>query len=175
MANKKHVKQKLINAYLDLMYEKAYMDISITELAERAGVSRISFYRNYESFDDLTAEAYEYVSQMVSDFVQPIFNMSDPENICRHVKQMPETLRLLYEKANALVLSNILFISTNYEPTVVKKLQTLSVRERYLYYAQFFTLIAIVSEWARSGKKEEDSKELASITAELMQKIKELR
>ena len=39
----------IITALLQLMQKKAFDRISITELCRKAGVSRMSFYRNFES------------------------------------------------------------------------------------------------------------------------------
>ena len=47
------VKESITEALLQLMDKKPYDDISISELAERAGVSRVSFYRNYKSKDEI--------------------------------------------------------------------------------------------------------------------------
>lgn len=43
------VKECITEALLKLMNEKAISDITITELVERAGVARASFYRNFAS------------------------------------------------------------------------------------------------------------------------------
>ena len=43
----------ITEALLYLMKEKPLSEISISELCGKAGVSRISFYRNYSSMDDI--------------------------------------------------------------------------------------------------------------------------
>lgn len=43
----------IITALLQLMQKKAFDRISITELCRKAGVSRMSFYRNFESKEDV--------------------------------------------------------------------------------------------------------------------------
>ncbi|MGM9589787.1 MAG: TetR/AcrR family transcriptional regulator, partial [Faecousia sp.] len=47
------VKQCITNALFELMQEKNLSDIRITELIERAGVARASFYRNYRAKEDV--------------------------------------------------------------------------------------------------------------------------
>ena len=43
----------IITALLQLMQRKPFSGISVTELCKKAGVSRMSFYRNYESKEDV--------------------------------------------------------------------------------------------------------------------------
>ena len=47
------VKECITIALLQLMREKPISEISITELVERAGVSRVSFYRNFTSKENV--------------------------------------------------------------------------------------------------------------------------
>ncbi|HIS07210.1 MAG TPA: TetR/AcrR family transcriptional regulator, partial [Candidatus Choladocola avistercoris] len=46
-------KECLYTALLLLMEKKPYEDITITEIAKKAGVSRMSYYRLYKSKDDI--------------------------------------------------------------------------------------------------------------------------
>lgn len=48
-----YVTEHLRTALLELLSEKPMNDISISELVDRAGVGRASFYRNYEQKDDI--------------------------------------------------------------------------------------------------------------------------
>ena len=45
-------KRCIMDALLQLMHTKDYDDITITDITERAGVSRMSYYRNYHSKDE---------------------------------------------------------------------------------------------------------------------------
>lgn len=48
-----HTSEYIVLALLQLMKKKSFSGISITELCEKAGVSRMSFYRYYESKQDV--------------------------------------------------------------------------------------------------------------------------
>jgi len=48
-----YVIEHLKNALLELLSEKPMNDISISELVDRAGVGRASFYRNYKQKEDI--------------------------------------------------------------------------------------------------------------------------
>lgn len=47
------VKECIVSALLQLIKEKPLSSISISELCKKAGVSRMAFYRNYESKEDI--------------------------------------------------------------------------------------------------------------------------
>lgn len=47
----------IVEALLQLIYEKPLSAVSISELAKRAGVSRMTFYRNYASKEDIFKDA----------------------------------------------------------------------------------------------------------------------
>lgn len=53
MEEKLSVKEQIKKTFIDLLSEKEYSDITVSELAEKAGVSRMSFYRNFSSTDDI--------------------------------------------------------------------------------------------------------------------------
>ena len=47
------VRECIVEAMIKLIYEKPLSAITISELTERAGVSRMTFYRNYGSKEDV--------------------------------------------------------------------------------------------------------------------------
>ena len=69
MSNKKEpttlVKKCIVDALLILMNEKDFDDISITEICNKAGVSRMAYYRNYYTKKDIILE---YLKDIGEDF-----------------------------------------------------------------------------------------------------------
>ena len=51
-----YVKKQIKSALLDLLKEKSLADISISELTSKAGIGRVSFYRNYQTKEDILKE-----------------------------------------------------------------------------------------------------------------------
>ena len=47
------IKECILQALLQLMDEKDFKDISITEITKKAGVSRMAYYRNYYYKEDI--------------------------------------------------------------------------------------------------------------------------
>lgn len=52
----------ITEAFLLLLKKKEYKDISITEICKKAGVTRMSFYRNFESKEDILLKKVRYVT-----------------------------------------------------------------------------------------------------------------
>ena len=48
--------ESMTEALMQLMRIKPLSEISISELCEKAGVSRLSFYRNFTSMDDILVQ-----------------------------------------------------------------------------------------------------------------------
>lgn len=48
-----HIKNSIVGALIDLMREKNFESITVSEITTRAGVSRVSYYRNFDSKEDI--------------------------------------------------------------------------------------------------------------------------
>ena len=51
------------------MHTQEYDDISITDITKRAGVSRMSYYRNYNSKDEILMD---YMYQIILEYAQEL-------------------------------------------------------------------------------------------------------
>lgn len=58
-------KVKLRDALFDCLKEKALADITVKEVCEKAGVNRVTFYRNYKALKDIISEVgQEYLDKL---------------------------------------------------------------------------------------------------------------
>lgn len=83
-SQKLFIKECLFTALLSLMEKKSLYDISITELAKRAGVSRMAFYRNYVSIQDI-----------ITDYLDSTTLGIDKRNRTK-IMYLPDTLRCVF-------------------------------------------------------------------------------
>ncbi|MDO5813852.1 MAG: TetR/AcrR family transcriptional regulator [Bacillota bacterium] len=67
-------KQLLVDALFELMEHKKFQEITIKELAKNAEVSRLTFYRNFDSKEDILREYYEIV---FSQYLEKLDNSKD--------------------------------------------------------------------------------------------------
>lgn len=54
-------RQSIVNALIELMNDKEYAAITITEITQKAGVSRMTYYRNYSCKEDILRKFMEDV------------------------------------------------------------------------------------------------------------------
>ena len=91
----------LIEALLLLMKEYQYEDISITMLCKKAGVSRMAFYGNFETKDDILKRIVSMINDMVVDEIgSPFKNNTDKEyykKLFTIIDENRETLNLLFK------------------------------------------------------------------------------
>src|SRR5690606_18821708 len=57
----------LRKAISELIEEKPYEDITVTELVERANIARSSFYAHFRDKDDLLLSGFQEIGVMTSD------------------------------------------------------------------------------------------------------------
>lgn len=62
----KYVDEYITSALFTLMKRKKYDDISITEITNKAGVGRVSFYRNFNSKEDVIKR---WIENTTNDFL----------------------------------------------------------------------------------------------------------
>jgi len=151
------VKECITEALLKLMNEKEISDITITELVERAGVARASFYRNFNSIGDvidlIVDELYE---ELIVDIL-PLLNGTDERlwreflfeyfyRISRHKREMSE-----------IGLRNISVIFSRMDQKL-KQIEELdmenNIRNKYLPRGKMALINGITKKWIDSGMKE---------------------
>lgn len=62
-----YVKKQITASLLSLLKQKDLSDISISEITSYAGVSRVSFYRNYNEKEDILRE---YIKRQLADWMK---------------------------------------------------------------------------------------------------------
>lgn len=49
-------RSKLRDALFNCLKEKALADVTVKEVCEKAGLNRVTFYRNYKTLNDIVSE-----------------------------------------------------------------------------------------------------------------------
>lgn len=63
------VKGRITKALFELMHQKSFSDISVSEIIRKADVARVSFYRNYDSKEDVLLTLVEDVLEKFRDTI----------------------------------------------------------------------------------------------------------
>lgn len=143
-------KEYIYEALFILMKKKDYRDITITDICEKAGVTRMSFYRNYKTKEDILREFVK--TEVLSHFRGSDFNFDNycsRENFVKLFNVMAENkeicvafykaglIRVVHEQLNQDFLS---MHNEGYDP----------------YRFLFFTggVLNIFLAWLANGEKE---------------------
>lgn len=147
----------LTNALLVLMEEKEFKNISITEIAEKADLSRRTFYRIFETKEDILVY---YTDKLYSEFLQLLNQESDN----RFVVTIRLYFQFWYEHRHFLELLRrnemLPFMMSQYSRLfpevfqIVKTNHPLAHNTEALSYAMAFSaggLLSILLKWAEDG------------------------
>ena len=146
-----YVVEHITDALFDLMKHKHIKDISIGELCDKAGVGRASFYRNFESKEDVISRELKKWTEAwwLSAIVQPDFNFA--RALFEHYYAEREICILLYHQGLAhLSLQSI-------KDVFGPKPEQGSIDA---YKSAFFAygLYGWIEEWFKRGMQETPSK-----------------
>ncbi|MBC1544939.1 TetR/AcrR family transcriptional regulator [Listeria cossartiae] len=73
-------KKWIIEALLDLLKTKPYASITITEITKKAGVARLTFYRNFDNKEEILLTRSNYLFQEYFNEIQKSGGMIDIKN-----------------------------------------------------------------------------------------------
>ena len=154
---KSAVKRRICEAVLDLLGEKSVAEIRISELTEKAKVARASFYRNFNSFDEvLDCIAEDYLVSF-NDLIQPLLVSGDYNAWHDEVHKV---LSNIYDKRKNFtdVLSNNLIIifykMEEKNKSLKSKLFDESPFIRYEHVSKISAFYSVCMSWIQHGAKE---------------------
>ncbi len=147
-------RESIEQALILLLEEKQFSDITITDITKRAGVSRVTYYRNYSSKEDILSG---YLQNVVADFYLALKDYDA-------VTQTRELWVTLFEKMRDHAQEIILLMKAGYGDELLNSYirginAGLSGPEENpeLYYSNCYwvgALHSITKEWIQSGMKE---------------------
>ncbi|MBP5417994.1 MAG: TetR family transcriptional regulator [Clostridiales bacterium] len=160
-------RESLSIALIYLMNEKPFEKISITELVDRAGVSRTAFYRNYESKEEL-------LSEIGKSLITRIHELNGKESsgklsyewyleLFKTIKEHKESF-LLFTNAN--LTAKMLFNRSTFVDVVFPSSES---TERYRLIAEEGATQNVINTWFSEGMKE-SPEEMAELCANLINK-----
>lgn len=96
----------IYNALSSLLEEKKYEDIKITEIIERSQVSRATFYRNYDSLDDILRYELDQKFIKLSEYLYANYKLNKNTNKVHPLSLLKPFLRFWY--LDSLILEQLL-------------------------------------------------------------------
>ena len=154
-------KEALQTAIILLLKNKEYEKISITDIANKAGVSRSAFYRNYQSKDELVKDACKTIrSEIVKTVSEDIYRndkMTWYRNFFTTIKENEDYFQIYLD--TGLPIEDELVLNTVFPPE--------DATDHYRNVAKEGAFINILINWF-NNKMEESPEEMAKICLEIL-------
>lgn len=153
------IKDCITTALIKQMKTQSFDKISITELVEIAGVSRVSFYRNFKSKQDVLEK---HLIKLIQEWGKEFEEKNDityfSESLLRHYYKYKEFYLLLNRQGlSSLIYENIRLAS--------KVDESQNNVERYAKSSVAGAVFGWIDEWLRQGMKE-TPEEILAITGQ---------
>ena len=148
-------RERIVAALTELMSQQDYASITITEITRTAGVSRMTYYRNYSSKEDI-------LRRFMSDVGDRIHAKIVEKNLYRDTYQYYYTLFEMLGQYDALVNASLAAgldglildcIARNMDLTFLSASDH-PVHEKYLLRFHAGAFFHVFIEWTRSGRQE---------------------
>ena len=158
-------KECIATALFKLMKEKKYEDITITDIANTAGVSRVTYYRNFYSKDDIIIHYLDELGYQFQQETKHLHPATEPHacalSLFRYWLRYSDVLLCLYEARLGYMLLDHLN----------QPISQFAVTTREKYEACFFvgSMHNMLVEWIKGGTKE-TPEEMADIVCNLLRR-----
>lgn len=155
LANER-VKSQIEAALFTLMTEKHFSEITVSDIIRTAGVARASYYRNFDSKEEVIEKYMENqrrdVASLItfSNSVTDIFNEEKLVEALQHYLEQKDRLLLLYDNGFGTFLQEDM---NRFAELTLGDIPQRSVKRYALYFlagAMFNTTI----QWLKSGARE---------------------
>ena len=145
-----YVTEHITAAMLSLLEEKPLSEISISELCDRAGVGRVSFYRNFQEKDDILKE---HIRQLFREWTGTLKEDPPLDELIRrmfsHFEAHRDFYALLQKRGLTWLLKDVILSVCGFHPE----------QEAVNAYASAFAAYSLYG-WVRimDGKAQSDNK-----------------
>lgn len=145
------VKESIIDALFEIMKKKDFSDVTISEITKKAGVSRVSFYRNFTSKEDIIKK---YLKNSLNNWKERWENSTDSDIIFQVFKffnEQKDMIDLLYKSHLQWLLAEELLYASWYDKSDINIIA-------YTKSMFAYGLFGICNEWYLRGMKETPEK-----------------
>ena len=155
-----YLKTCLRDSYFSLLKDKQIEDISVSEIAKLAGLSRTSFYKNYKTKDDIVRQ---YIDDFLKDFLvelrtNPITDSQvSTTALFSYFRSNKSRIKILIERG----LFHLFFESFSHflqESNLVINSKPNISEESLKYHYQYTNggILNLIESWMRGDMKETD-------------------
>ena len=96
------VKSEIEQAFLRLMTQKSYLDITVTDIVQEAKVARVSFYRNFASISEVLDSIADATAEKLNIEFLPLLDTTDERKLREYVFNYFYQISLNYKEMWAI-------------------------------------------------------------------------
>lgn len=151
------VKQQILDAFMELMTQKSYMEITVTDLVTTAQVARVSFYRNFDSINDVIDTIIDELSDEYMEDILPTLISNDERKWREFLFEYFYRFLRNQKKFTAIGFQNMaVFFSRMNAKMQLKEseLPNRTIYEKYAPFGKLGMINNIAKKWMDDGMKE---------------------
>ena len=133
------------------------MDITVTDIVTKAGVGRASFYRNYNSVNEIIDDIVDERTSEFIDEIYPVITGSDERKWRDLLFQLFYGFPKRHIQRDALLQQNagVWFARMNGRfQTVINQIKADTLEDRYAAFGKMGLISNIIKKWMEDGMKE---------------------
>lgn len=159
MTQKKRLsaRSRITAAFMELMTEKSYMDITVTDVVRRAQVARASFYRSFSSTSDIVDLIVEEICAELAEKIIPTASSNSVRRWREFLLEHFLRFKSLSSSSVTIGFMNMSLIFSRMDSRI-KLLESSTpptdLREKYLATGKMGLINGITKKWIDTGAKE---------------------
>lgn len=167
MEEKNLTREYIFQSFFKLLETTSFEKISVSEITNKAGVSRMSFYRNFKSKDDLVKQTLNQIVCHLQDLLKNIETKNEYTVIKCFFEAFKEYKRFLMALAGSPIAKSIAELTRS---KLIENLPEDKFNKTVKYMPVFYysAIISVMFEWLKNGceeSPEEMARFLCSLTS----------
>jgi len=154
---KSSVKKRMADAFVDMLSQKLYVDITVTDIVNTAQVARVSFYRNFNSISDVVDYITDELANEFIDKILPVLNSNDENKWREFLFDFINNALNNRGKIEAINLQNtaVLFSHLNTKMQMYVNVNSnKTISDKYTSYVKACLINNVVKKWIDDGMVE---------------------
>ena len=154
---KSSVKKRMADAFVDMLSQKSYADITVTDIVNTAQVARVSFYRNFNSISDVVDYITDELANEFIDKILPVLNSNDENKWREFLFDFINNALNNRGKIETINLQNtaVLFSHLNTKMQMYVNVNSnKTISDKYTSYVKACLINNVVKKWIDDGMVE---------------------
>ena len=165
MKEKNLTRDYIYESFFKLLETDSFEKISISDITNKAGVSRMSFYRNFKSKDDLVKQSLNLIASHLQELIKNVETKNEYTVIKCFFEAFKAYKIFLMALSNSPISKSITDITKN---KLIENLpeDKFNKTAKYLPVFYYSAIISVMFEWLKNGC-EESPEEMARFICSL--------